>query len=178
MKQVQKRDGRIVRFNASKIADAIFKAAIACGGTNRDLAETLADKVVSLLETSFEGKVPHVEEIQDMVEKVLIDNGHYRTAKTYILYRDKRKSARDMRTLVIDTTKMFSDYIADKDWGIKENANMQKSVNGLNNYMREAFTKRYWLHEIYPPEVRDAHNSGDIHLHDLGFFGPYCAGWI
>jgi ribonucleoside-triphosphate reductase len=72
---------------------------------------------------------------------------------------------------------MFSDYLTDKDWGVKENANTQKSVNGLNNYIREAFTKKYWLYEIYPEEVRDAHMSGDCHIHDLGFFGPYCAGW-
>lgn len=178
MKQeIQKRDGRIVRFNRMKIADAIFKAAIACGGTDRELAENLTDKVVALMESSFADKVPHVEEIQDIVEKVLIESGHAQTAKAFILYRDQRKKTREMETLVYDTTKMFSDYLSDKDWGIKENANMQKSVNGLNNYIREAFTKRYWLHEIYPKEVRDAHSSGDIHLHDLGFFGPYCAGW-
>jgi len=178
MKQeVQKRDGRIVRFNREKIADAIFKAAIACGGTDREMAENLADKVVALLETSFNEKIPHVEEIQDLVEEVLINDGHYQTAKAYILYREQRQKARDMEALVFDTNKMFSDYLKDKDWGTKENANMQKSVNGLNNYIREAFTKRYWLYEIYPKEVRDAHQGGEIHLHDLGFFGPYCAGW-
>jgi ribonucleoside-triphosphate reductase len=176
-REVQKRDGRIVRFNSEKIADAIFKAALACGGTDRNMAEGLADKVVALLDAKFVDKTPHVEEVQDMVEKVLIEEGHYRTAKAYILYRQQRKRARDMETLVGDTTAMFSNYLRDLDWGIKENANMQKSVNGLNNYIREAFTKRYWLHEIYPEEVRDAHVNGDIHLHDLGFFGPYCAGW-
>jgi ribonucleoside-triphosphate reductase len=72
---------------------------------------------------------------------------------------------------------MFTNYLADMDWAIKENANTHKSVNGLNNYIRESFTKRYWLHQVYPEEVRGAHESGDIHLHDLGFFGPYCAGW-
>lgn len=72
---------------------------------------------------------------------------------------------------------MFGDYLGDKDWNIKENANMQKSVNGLNNYVRETFTKKYWLHEVYPDDVRLAHESGDAHIHDLGFFGPYCAGW-
>ncbi|OPZ86576.1 MAG: Anaerobic ribonucleoside-triphosphate reductase [Firmicutes bacterium ADurb.Bin419] len=72
---------------------------------------------------------------------------------------------------------MFSDYLGDRDWNIKENANTQKSVNGLNNYIRETFTKKYWLHEIYPTEVREAHENGDCHIHDLGFFGPYCAGW-
>lgn len=72
---------------------------------------------------------------------------------------------------------MFSDYLGDKDWHIMENANTLKSVNGLNNYVREIFTKKYWLYEIYPIEVREAHEGGDCHIHDLGFFGPYCAGW-
>ncbi len=72
---------------------------------------------------------------------------------------------------------MFGDYLNDRDWGVKENANMQRSVNGLNNYVREAFTKKYWLYEIYPIDVCKAHESGDAHIHDLGFFGPYCAGW-
>ncbi len=71
---------------------------------------------------------------------------------------------------------MFGDYLGDKDWNIKENANMQKSVNGLNNYVRETFTKKYWLHEVYPDDVRLAHESGDAHIHDLGFFRPLLRG--
>ena len=118
-----------------------------------------------------------MEGIQDIVEKVLIENGHARTAKAYILYREKRRGAREINALIGATIDMFGDYLGDKDWGIKENANMQKSVNGLNNYVREAFTKKYWLHEIYPDDVRKAHESGEAHIHDLGFFGPYCAGW-
>jgi ribonucleoside-triphosphate reductase len=72
---------------------------------------------------------------------------------------------------------MFSDYLDDKDWQINENANTSKSIAGLNNYVREEFTKQYWLNEIYPEEVREAHLNGECHIHDLGFFGPYCAGW-
>ncbi len=72
---------------------------------------------------------------------------------------------------------MFGEYLDDKDWQISENANTQKSINGLNNYVREAFTKNFWLHEVYPDDVRNAHLAGDLHIHDLGFFGPYCAGW-
>ncbi len=90
---------------------------------------------------------------------------------------EKRKSARNLNALVGATIDMFSDYLGDKDWHIQENANTQKSVNGLNNYIRESFTKKYWLHEIYPSEVREAHESGECHIHDLGFFSLYCAGW-
>ena len=107
----------------------------------------------------------------------MIENGHAKTDKAYILYREKRRDTRDIKSLIGATIGMFSDYLGDKDWQVKENANTHKSVNGLNNYVREVFTKNYWLHEIYPQEISRAHENGEIHMHDLGFFGPYCAGW-
>lgn len=177
VKSVLKRNGKEESYDKEKIVSAIFKAATACGGDDRQEAQRLGEKVSEFLDDKFDGRVPHVEDIQDAVEKVLIEDGHAKTAKAFILYREKRKSAREMNALIGATVEMFSDYLGDRDWNIKENANMQKSVNGLNNYVRETFTKKYWLHEIYPEEVRSAHESGDIHLHDLGFFGPYCAGW-
>jgi len=177
IKSIRKRNGRIEKFQPEKITWAIFKAAEACGGKDFERAEFLCKQVVDAAVLKFGDKIPDVESIQDIVEKVLIENGHAQTAKAYILYREKRKSAREMNALIGATIEMFSNYLGDKDWHIKENANTQKSVNGLNNYVREAFTKKYWLHEIYPEEVREAHESGDCHIHDLGFFGPYCAGW-
>ncbi len=172
-----KRDGRVEKFHPEKITWAIFKAAHACGGNDFDKAQILCQQVMEAVVKSYGKKIPDVEGIQDMVEKVLIENGHAQTAKAYILYREKRRGAREINALIGATIDMFSDYLGDKDWQIKENANTQKSVNGLNNYVRETFTKKYWLHEVYPTEVRESHESGDCHLHDLGFFGPYCAGW-
>ncbi|MGE5495784.1 MAG: ribonucleoside triphosphate reductase [Burkholderiales bacterium] len=174
---ILKRSGQKETFQPKKIADAIFKAAKAVGGDDYSLAERLTEQVVDIARLKFGDQCPMVEDIQDIVERVLIKNGHAKTAKAYILYREKRKSARETNALIGATISMFSDYLGDKDWGVRENANTQKSVNGLNNYIREAFTKKYWLHEIYPEEVREAHISGDCHIHDLGFFGPYCAGW-
>lgn len=175
--EIIKRNGRIETFNEEKIVHAIFKAAVACGGSDYERAEKIGGQVVDILQSHFKDKRPDVESIQDLVEKVLIKNGHAKTAKAFILYREKRKSTREMDALIGATIEMFSDYLGDKDWQISENANTQKSINGLNNYIREAFTKKYWLYEIYPQEVREAHESGDCHIHDLGFFGPYCAGW-
>lgn len=175
--QIIKRDGRTEPFEKIKITKAIFKAALACGGEDEELAGALTDEVILAAEKKYGDKIPDVEGIQDIVEKVLIENGHARTAKAFILYREKRRGAREINALIGATIDMFGDYLGDKDWGIKENANMQKSVNGLNNYVRETFTKKYWLHEVYPDDVRIAHENGDAHIHDLGFFGPYCAGW-
>ncbi len=177
IENIRKRNGSIERFVPEKISSAIFKAAVACGGNDFALAQQLCDKVVELANEKYKGKIPEVEQIQDLVEYVLIENGHAKTAKSYILYREKRKGARELNALIGATIDMFGNYLGDKDWKIQENANTQKSVNGLNNYIREIFTQNYWLHEIYPTEVREAHQSGDCHIHDMGFFGAYCAGW-
>ncbi len=175
--KIVKRDRSCVPFKKEKIVLAIFKAATAVGGNDFTTSEKLAEEVVEIAEQRFPEGMIDVEAIQDIVEKVLIENGHARTAKAFILYREKRRSARESNALIGATINMFTDYLNDQDWQINENANTQKSINGLNNYIREAFTKNFWLHEVYPEEVRNAHMSGEIHLHDLGFFGPYCAGW-
>jgi len=175
--KVLKRDGTYQDFDITKISDAIYKAAVACNGSDYDTAMELAKKVVDIVEKRNGNHVPTVEQIQDAVEYVLIENRHSQTAKAFILYREKRKSAREKNALVGATIDLFDKYIDEKDWATKENANMQRSVAGLNNYVREEFTKNYWLNEVYPVNVREAHLSGDIHLHDLGFFGSYCVGW-
>lgn len=177
--KIAKRDGRLEDFNPQKIEKAIFKAASACGGSDQEKAKGLSKQVAKIMKEKYydKNKIPNVEEVQDIVESVLVESGHYQTSKAYILYREQRSKVRNFPVLIDETKNMFSNYLKDIDWNIKENANMQKSVNGLNNYIREAFTKKYWLYEIYPEEVRVAHEKGAIHLHDLGFFGPYCAGW-
>ena len=177
LEKIRKRDGTIVLFQPEKITWAIFKAANAVGGNDWEKAESLCTQVTDMAKLKYGSAIVDVEQIQDLVEKVLIENGHARTAKAYILYREKRRSAREANALIGATIDMFSKYLDDQDWKIKENANAQKSINGMNNYIREKFTRQYWLHEVYPEEIRNAHMSGDLHLHDLGFFGPYCAGW-
>lgn len=175
--EIRKRNGNVVSFQPEKITRAIFKAAKAVGGNDWKRAESLTEEVVALAAAQLGEGIADVEFIQDMVEKVLIEKGHAKTSKAFILYREKRRSAREANALIGATINMFTDYMADNDWRIKENANAQKSINGMNNYIRETFTKQYWLHEVYPEEIRNAHLSGDMHIHDLGFFGPYCAGW-
>lgn len=175
--QIIKRNGDSVPFKKEKIVLAIFKAASAVGGNDFSTSERLSDEVIRLAEEKYPEGTADVEGIQDIVEKVLIERGHAKTAKAFILYREKRRSARETNALIGATIQMFSKYLNDDDWQINENANTQKSINGLNNYIRETFTKSYWLHEIYPDKIRESHMSGEMHIHDLGFFGPYCAGW-
>jgi len=172
--QVIKRDGQVVFCDGRKIADAIGKAAKAANESIDH--EMLARNVLSRLSGESEDCVD-VETIQDLVEQELIHSGAAATAKAYILYREERRKVREGRILIDATSRLFHDYLDDKDWMIQENANTRKSINGMNNYIREAFTRRYWLNEVYPFEIREAHQSGAMHIHDLGFFGPYCCGW-
>lgn len=174
---VRKRNGEIVAFKEIKVARAIFKAAKACGGSDYDISRDLAEMVMSKLTERFSDPVD-IEDIQDTVEKVLIESGKAQTAKRYILYRHQRMEARKKNSLIGATIDLMNNYLEDKDWQVKENANSsEKSVMALYNYTREEFVKLYWLNELYPVEVANAHESGEIHIHDLGFLGPYCSGW-
>ena len=126
--KIQKRDGRIVDFDRNKIADAVFKAAKSVGGKDKKLAEKLADQVAELMETQFkQGEIPTVEQVQDLVEKVLIENGHARTAKSYILYREKRAEIRKAKAMlgVIDDLKLPLNAIT-----ILEKRYLKKDENG------------------------------------------------
>jgi len=177
IKKIRKRDGRIVPFNQKKITNAIWKAAEAVGGKDRKRAQYLSNKVVEVLEKRSNGHtLATVEQIQDVVEAVLMRHGHYTTAKAYILYRDLHNKIRDVKSL-IDTDELMGNYINGTDWRIRENSNMAYSLQGLNNHVASEISSRYWLNQLYPKEVRHAHNSGDFHLHNLQLLAPYCVGW-
>ncbi len=99
IKKIIKRDGRIVDFDKNKISEAIWRAAKAVGGKDRKRAEELSEQVVEILEKQLKpGETPSVEQVQDIVEKVLVENGHYKTAKAYILYRQKRAEIRRIKS--------------------------------------------------------------------------------
>jgi len=179
-RQIQKRDGRLAPFDRERITNAIFKAARAVGQEGaRAVAEQLTDDVVARLERDFfaQGKVPSVEEIQDLVEEAIIRGGYVRMAKAYILYREQRAQVRETKKLLLDGLKLMDDYLEQSDWRVNENANMNYSLQGLNFYVASSISARYWLHKIYPSEVREAHVEGDFHIHDLSILAPYCCGW-
>ncbi|NLG86063.1 MAG: ribonucleoside triphosphate reductase, partial [Firmicutes bacterium] len=176
--QICKRDGRLVPYDRERITTAIFKAAQAVGGGDRERAEQLAGQVEQiLLERYDDTAIPQVEQIQDIVEKVLIENGHARTAKAYILYRKQRADWRNLENVFLDVERTVSRYLEGESWRVKENSNMDYSLQGLNNHIIGAVTSRYWLNRIYPPQIAKAHTNGDIHLHDLALLAPYCCGW-
>lgn len=175
--RIQKRNGDIVDFDVKKIENAIFAAAKSVGGDNRETAERLSKIVVNILTEAHGASIPTVEDIQDIVEKVLIEEGHAKTAKAYILYRKKHEELREARNLFMDAETLIDEYVSLDDWRINENANMGFSLQGLNNHIVESITKKYWLNKIYRKELRDPHIKGDLHIHDLGLLAPYCCGW-
>lgn len=176
--KIQKRDGRIVDFDQSQIENAVHKALTATGQGDGPIARKVANRTVSLLNKRFrKGEVPKVEQIQDIVEEVLILENLVETAKAYILYREQRRRIREAQSAMDETVEMVDKYIQELDWQIKENANMAYSLQGLHHYVTSAVSKKYWLDKIYTKEVREAVNSGDFHIHDLDFVGPYCCGW-
>ena len=177
VKLVRKRDGRLVPFEQDKITNAIFKAAQAVGGDDRGRAIFVSNVVTRMIEDRFgDWAIPSVEEIQDLVERSLIKNGHAKTAKAYILYRDLHNKLRDIRALV-DANELIEGYLDHLDWRVNENSNMSFSLQGLNNHIFSAVNSAYWLNRLYPKRVRDAHINGDLHIHDLYILAVYCCGW-
>jgi anaerobic ribonucleoside-triphosphate reductase len=177
MKFVLKRDSKLEPFDQERITNAIWKAVKAVGGKDREQAKRISDQVVADLKKRYgEDGVPTVEEVQDTVEKMLIENGHAQTAKAYILYRKQHQDMRELAAL-LGSADLVDQYLEIEDWRVKENSNMSYSLQGLNNYLSSTVIAKYWITRIYPKDIADAHFSGDIHVHDLGVLGPYCVGW-
>jgi anaerobic ribonucleoside-triphosphate reductase len=177
MKFVLKRDSKLEPFDQDRITKAIWKAAKAVGGKDKEQAKRLSDEVVAELQKIYgDDGVPTVEEIQDIVEKRLIENGHAQTAKAYILYRKQHTDMRELAAL-LSSSDMVDQYLEVEDWRVKENSNMSYSLQGLNNYLSSTVIAKYWISRIYPSKIADAHFSGDMHIHDLGVLGAYCVGW-
>jgi len=179
LEKVKKRDGRIVPFQKDKVEEAIFKAAKAVGGKDREITKKLTEKVVHRLKRKFGTKVPTVEQVQDEVEKELIEAGHAQTAKAYILYRAERTRIRDTKSFLKKASVIVEDYVLEKSWRVKENSNASYSLSGLQAHVSDTIISEYALQNIYPPEISRAHKKASLHIHDLGVgtFAAYCAGW-
>lgn len=173
---IVKRNGEQVLFNTEKIAFAIFKAMRAIGNPNRTLANQYGQQVVQQLEIGQRRTPPNVEEIQDLVEKTLFDNNEYKAAKAFIIYRYQHQNIRESKE-IFSNIDLIEDYINHDDWRIKESANSSYSLQGLNQHVSTIISSQYWLNQIYPKEIADAHKQGRIHIHDLGFLSVYCVGW-
>ena len=180
--KVVKRSGDIAEYDRKKIESAIGKAICAVEKrSNPDKAIALTDKVEEHLRLLLAGRrahsIPAIEEIQDVVETVLIENKEVEVAKAYILYRAHHDVMRDAKSLMLDINKTMDGYLAQNDWRVHENANVNFSLGGLILHNSGTITANYWLHNIYSKEIAEAHRTCAFHIHDLSMFSGYCAGW-
>ncbi len=182
VKSVIKRDGTLEKYNRWKIAAAIEKAVVATTGrSDRETVErltgTVEEKLAAFLSSRHPNSAPAIEEIQDIVETVLIEAGEVELAKSYIIYRARHEIIRDTRKLTLDISNTMDGYLSQSDWRVNENANVNFSLGGLILHNSGTITANYWLKNIYPEEIAEAHRNADIHIHDLSMFSGYCAGW-
>ncbi|MFP3984626.1 MAG: ribonucleoside triphosphate reductase [Candidatus Bathyarchaeia archaeon] len=174
---VRKRDGKLAKFDQNRITNAMRKAFQAVDAGNMVKSKELSDEVVAFLEEKFgEDGVPTVEEIQDFVEERLIENRFVEVSKAYILYRQQHAEMRELAFL-LSSDDMMDGYLNGTDWRIRENANMNFSLQGLNNHLSSRLVAHYWLTKMYSPLIKEKHASGALHIHDLAILGTYCVGW-
>lgn len=186
IKSVVKRSGEVARYDRGKIEKAIEKAFTAtgtplfdAGGNKKPRAYTdqVEEKIRALVKTRHPNSIPAIEEIQDIVETVLVERQETVVAKAYILYRAQHEAIRDARKLMLDISATMDGYLSQSDWRVRENANINYSLGGLILHNSGTVTANYWLKQIYPKDIADAHGDADFHIHDLSMFSGYCAGW-
>jgi ribonucleoside-triphosphate reductase len=174
---VIKRSGAIAPFDGDKITSAIERAGKATGAFDAAEAQLLSIQTLKVLAHRFHDRAPHIEQIQDVVEQVLISANHFATARAYIVYREQRTRLRsDQRTLV-DVASSINEYLERADWRVNANANQGYSLGGLILNVSGKVVANYWLSHVYSPEIGRAHREGDLHIHDLDMMAGYCAGW-
>lgn len=178
LSEVVKRDGEKQTFDAERIVAAIAKAGEATGEYSFDEAHLLAEQVIKVLRHRFAGAiVPTIEQIQDVVEQVLISSNYYKTARSYIVYREQRERQRQDKKVAIDAISSINEYLDRSDWRVNANANQGYSLGGLILNVSGKVVANYWLKHVYTPEIGQAHLNGDYHIHDLDMLSGYCAGW-
>lgn len=180
--RIIKRNQEVEGFEREKIEAAIFKALVVTDSersrmTLKNLSVAITDRVIHDMFVVIKDQIPTVEQIQDAVEIALMVMGEHQTAKTYIKYRYKHLEQRESKKSAMDILSLFDDYIGKNDWQVKENLNVSYSLQGLNNHIIAKATKHFWLNQVYSESVREAHESGELHIHDLGLLSTYCCGW-
>jgi len=174
---IVKRNGEPAAYDRGKIKAALMKAGRASGEFGEEIADSLARLAELNVIANAGPDSPAIEYIQNEVERALIDAGYIETARRYITYRLKRTGVRAARRTLIDVQSSVDEYINRDDWRVNANANQGYSLGGLILNTAGKVTANYWLDQIYPEEVGEAHRAGDVHIHDLDMLSGYCAGW-
>lgn len=176
-RSVIKRNGETASFDGDKIRSAIARAGKATGEFDAPEAELLAIQAIKVISHRFLDEAPHIEQVQDVVEQVLISANHFATARAYIVYREQRARLRSDKKTVVVVESSINEYLDRADWRVNANANQGYSLGGLILNVSGKVVANYWLSHVYPPEVGQAHRDGAVHIHDLDMLAGYCAGW-
>src|SRR6516225_2261650 len=174
---VTKRDGTTVAFDRTKISSALTRAGVATGEFPAAEAERIAQRLTRTLAKRTASSMLTVEAIQDAVELALLRAGYLRTARAYIAYREQHARLRHDRQTIVDVAASVNEYLEQQDWRVNANANQGYSLGGLILNVSGKVVANYWLSEVYPPEIGQAHRDADFHIHDLDMLSGYCAGW-
>lgn len=172
-----KRDGSVKDFDAGKIVAAIAKAGKATGEFDESRAARITEKRVLPSLVALNLVTPHIEQVQDAVERALFEEGFFKTLRAYIVYREQRQKARDARQSWVNVESSINEYLQQLDWRVNANANQGYSLGGLILNVSGKVVANYWLNYIYPAEIGRAHREADFHIHDLDMLSGYCAGW-
>jgi ribonucleoside-triphosphate reductase len=175
--EVVKRDGHRAAFDASKIAAALARAGEATGELDAVQVDALTIDLVNTIRERLGRRAPHIEEIQDLVEMALIAAGFVRTARAYIVHRERHARLRSDHRTIVDVAASVDEYLDREDWRVNANANQGYSLGGLILNVSGKVVANYWLSHVYAPEIGRAHRDGDVHIHDLDMLAGYCAGW-
>ena len=171
---LRKRDGRLVAFELVKIERALTAAGNASGEFVAAQAAALAELVLARL---LSHATLDVEQVQDQVERVLMEAYYYATARAYIVYREQHGRLRRDRKAIVEVAASMNEYLSREDWRVQANANQGYSLGGLVLNVAGKVTANYWLDEVYSAEIGEAHREGALHIHDLDMLAGYCAGW-
>ena len=172
-----KRDGSVKDFDANKIVAAIAKAGKATGEFDESRAARITEERVLPSQIANKLVTPHIEQVQDAVERALFEEGFFKTLRAYIVYREQRQKARDARQSWVNVESSINEYLQQLDWRVNANANQGYSLGGLILNVSGKVVANYWLNYIYPAEIGRAHREADFHIHDLDMLSGYCAGW-
>ena len=174
---VLKRDGSIRAFDLAKITSALERAGRASSEFDAIVAAQLAEHRVLPLVRALVPDVPGIEQIQDIVERVLFDAPYRATLRAYIVHREQHRKLRLARRSLVDVEDSMNEYLERLDWRVNANANQGYSLGGLILNVSGKVIANYWLDHVYPPAVGQAHRDADLHIHDLDMLSGYCAGW-
>jgi len=179
---VLSRSGQTEPFDVERIRETLAKTVEGVrGAADPELVTALTNQVTRRLTENQAARhtapVPGVEEIQDLIETILVETAQVDLAKAFILYRARHAALRDAKKLMLNITETMEGYLSGSDWRVKENANVNFSLGGLILHNSGTLTANYWLKNVYPEAIAEAHQNADFHLHDLSMFSGYCAGW-